>query len=62
MKIEHHPTTTYINGFILKVMDIKTATISKKKFITFVLLGMFERVVTDHGIDEETLATMKNLR
>lgn len=41
---------------------MKTATISKKKFVSFLLYGMFERVVTDHEIDEETLATMKKLR
>lgn len=43
-------------------MDYKTATISKKRFSTYVLLGFFERVVTDHGVEEDTLNAMKKIR
>jgi len=43
-------------------MDYKTATISKKKFALYVLLGFFERVVSDHGVEEDTLNSMKKIR
>jgi hypothetical protein len=43
-------------------MDYKTATISKKKFASYILLGLFERVVGEHGIDEENNNLMKKLR
>lgn len=62
MNLPFQPTTTSINDFVLKSMNHKTATIAKKNFQTFVLIGFFERVVKDFEIDETDNNYMKNVR
>lgn len=37
--------STMVNDFVLKTMELKTATLDAKDFSFGTLLGMFERVV-----------------
>ena len=62
MNLPFQPTTTSINDFVLKSMNRRTASISKKNFQTFVLIGFWERVVKEHEIDEKDNNYMKSVR
>jgi hypothetical protein len=44
MKTAHPITTTMTNDFVLKTMEIVTATLDDKDFIHGMLVGMFERI------------------
>lgn len=52
LKTEYPMLSTMVNDFVLKTMELKTATLDVKDFSFGTLLGMFERVVSLHNFDE----------
>jgi hypothetical protein len=54
--------TSWTNDFVLKTMDMKTATLDVNDFRRGVLVGNFERIVKENGIDTTDLDKMKEVR
>ena len=62
MKFAYPITSTMVNDFVLKTMEFNTATLDKHDWEYGVLVGMFERSVTDGGTDLNNLSAMKAVR
>ena len=60
--MEFKVTSTMCNDFILKTMEFRTATTDLYDFTYGMLVGMFERVVDDHAVDETDINQMKDVR
>jgi len=54
--------TNAVNDFILKNEKAKDAVVSREEFITGILLGIWDRQVSDHGIVEDDSRNLKKLR
>jgi len=60
--LPYKTTTTMINDFILHAMEYESAGIDRRDFTYGLLVGMFERVITDDAMSEIELNSMKVVR
>jgi len=48
MHLDYDLTSTMINDFVLKGMEITTASLDKTDFVFCTLVAMYERVIDSH--------------
>ncbi len=60
--LPYKTTTTMINDFILHAMEYESAGIDRRDFTYGLLVGMFERVITDDAMSEIEVNSMKVVR
>jgi len=60
--LPYRTTTTMINDFILHTMEHESSGCDRKDFTYGLLVGMFERVITDNHLSEVQLNSMKIVR
>ena len=62
LKTDFPVKSSMINDFVLKTMDSKTASLDNRDFLYGVLVGMFERVVSNNEINESDLKPLVEVR
>lgn len=55
-------TTSMVNTFVLNSMEYKSAGLDLTDFFYAMLVGMYERVISEDGISEVNLNSMKVAR
>jgi len=60
--LPYRTTTTMINDFVLKTMEHISSGLDRRDFTYGLLVGMFERVISDNNMSEIELNAMKVVR
>lgn len=60
--IPYKTTTTMINDFVLHAMEHTSAGMDRRDFTYGLLVGMFERIITDDHMSEIEVNSMKVVR